>query len=218
MTCIYITYEQNEKLEDFILGKFKGREDDISVVEHYPFSMTELTKIVISSRTKGLYVVFNLFYDGISKTVKVVAYDTHFKLPVNIEFSGKKEYKAYYQQAIIPEHLVKAMTTFVCNVCTYFPFIKEFLNGASFVKKDKIKKILKQTKQELKGNAYKILCLSSDAVDNAKRAMQEELCRKRYHGVRGHWRKLPNKTVWVKAHYRGDKTLGIIHKDYKVSL
>lgn len=39
----------------------------------------------------------------------------------------------------------------------------------------------------------------------------------RLHPVRGFWRHYKDgKTVWVKAHWRGDKDLGVIHHDYEV--
>ena len=39
----------------------------------------------------------------------------------------------------------------------------------------------------------------------------------RLHPVRGFWRHYKNgKTTWVKAHWRGDKDLGVIHHDYEV--
>lgn len=39
----------------------------------------------------------------------------------------------------------------------------------------------------------------------------------RLHPVRGFWRRYKSgKVVWVKAHWRGDKDLGVIHHDYEV--
>ena len=42
--------------------------------------------------------------------------------------------------------------------------------------------------------------------------------RKRQHQVRGHRRVYKSgKTVWVKPHWRGDKNLGVIKKDYEMT-
>lgn len=42
---------------------------------------------------------------------------------------------------------------------------------------------------------------------------------RRHHEVRGHWRlyKKTNTRVWIKSHGRGDKSVGVIHKDYELT-
>ena len=43
--------------------------------------------------------------------------------------------------------------------------------------------------------------------------------KKRLHGVRGHLRQLQNgKIIWVNPYKRGDASLGVITKDYKLDL
>lgn len=38
----------------------------------------------------------------------------------------------------------------------------------------------------------------------------------REHGVRGHWRQLPGRKIWVRDHKRGDASLGVINSSYRV--
>lgn len=50
-----------------------------------------------------------------------------------------------------------------------------------------------------------------------ERAEREPTGRRvREHGVRGHWRKLPGRKIWVRDHKRGDALLGRVESSYRV--
>lgn len=70
---------------------------------------------------------------------------------------------------------------------------------------------------ETKTDKYYVLKLSGRSLDYLPEP--QEKCRAgvkhRWHMCRGHYRHLRSgKVVFVKGHYRGDKALGIVHKDY----
>lgn len=65
-------------------------------------------------------------------------------------------------------------------------------------------------------NTYRIASLPSHHyLPNQSNDCQKTGIKMRWHQCRGHWRNHPSgKRVWVRAHYRGDKTIGRVFKDY----
>lgn len=63
--------------------------------------------------------------------------------------------------------------------------------------------------------SYKTLLVEQKAVSKKKKQGGTHTS-PRVHLRRGHIRRLPNKTVWVNASVVGDKSKGMINKDYKV--
>jgi hypothetical protein len=73
-----------------------------------------------------------------------------------------------------------------------------------------------------KGNEYRVITLKLPKKSGLDVNINEKIDgprTKRLHEVRGHWciRKASRKRYWRKAHKRGDKSLGTITKDYKLS-
>jgi len=63
-----------------------------------------------------------------------------------------------------------------------------------------------------KGDSYYILSLDQKRRNSGD--LQDVSCKKRYHFCRGHYRQYEDKKTWIKGHWRGDESLGIIRKDY----
>ncbi len=64
---------------------------------------------------------------------------------------------------------------------------------------------------EPKGDGPSIRRIEASVAHEHLGNVRADIIKKRLHGVRGHWRTLANgKQVWVRAHERGDETLGRI--------
>lgn len=75
-------------------------------------------------------------------------------------------------------------------------------------------------KMGYKGNKYYVLSIKPPVPKEViKRDRDEPGYRVRLHECRGHWRRLKGgRRVWVRAHYRGDKSIGVVRKDYEVAV
>lgn len=71
-----------------------------------------------------------------------------------------------------------------------------------------------------KGDIYKTLIIdpSAEQVEDILHYARTGI-KKRFHSVRGHERKYKTgKTIFIDSHNRGDKSIGIVHKEYKIKL
>ncbi len=67
---------------------------------------------------------------------------------------------------------------------------------------------------------HTILTLEVDAPEPQQQGISKFQPKKRLHQVRGFWRfyKKTGKRVWVEPHWRGDKELGVVRRDYEVTM
>lgn len=65
---------------------------------------------------------------------------------------------------------------------------------------------------------HSVVKLEIDAPEPGQSGLSMLQSKKRLHAVRGFWRryKKTGKTVWVKAHWRGDEKLGVIRRDVEL--
>lgn len=88
----------------------------------------------------------------------------------------------------------------------------------------RIKTITGNERKKLKiagcrGNKYHVLSIKPPVPKTKIRhGKSGDVCfKKRLHECRGHWRKYRDgRRVWVKAHFRGDKKIGVVKKDYSI--
>ena len=217
MTCIYLDFEVHEEIKEYI--KDTHNELNANIFGNYPFSKKENT-IVVMQEEYGRHIwTFCCTFDESNGKVLIASFLDALHL-ANLTFNNYEctvDNVSFTEQefadADFENHILSRLTFLV-----YFPYVREFLNGSSYVKREKVKKILLKNKIINKGDLHKILCLSKNSVEDIKINYEQIKSKHRYHLCMGHWRKLPDKTIWIKAHYRGDKSLGTIHKDYAVEL
>lgn len=105
--------------------------------------------------------------------------------------------------------------------CSYI--LMSFLSAlnCSNVKQEEIQpsKIMNKLRKE-KGKqpffSYKVLTIDTQNTVTSNKSGNGSHASPRVHLRRGHIRRLPNKTVWVNSCVVGDKSKGMVQKDYKV--
>jgi len=84
------------------------------------------------------------------------------------------------------------------------------------LKPSAIKEKLRKDKRKTPFFSYKVLTINTGATTSKSIGASYSHNSPRVHLRRGHIRKLPTKNIWVNACIVGDKSKGIIHKDYSV--
>jgi hypothetical protein len=84
------------------------------------------------------------------------------------------------------------------------------------LKPSTIKEKLRKDKRKPPFFSYKVLTINTGATTSKSIGASYSHNSPRVHLRRGHIRKLPTKNIWVNACIVGDKSKGIIHKDYSV--
>lgn len=126
-----------------------------------------------------------------------------------------------YESEIAPESFGEYTEIFAyyihCAV-TALRMVSAFNLPRVEAQKRDVKRATKGLKPETKTDKYYILKLSGRSLDylpEPQGKCQATGIKHRWHMCRGHYRHLKSgKVIFVKGHYRGDKALGIVHKDY----
>jgi hypothetical protein len=242
VTCIFVTQEQGRKIAEHPLAdewrKDNGEAypfpfpDDVCarvIMEHYNphlkngklhiivTCLPNFTGTIQSSNDKQPRASWGSVGDGtgnINITLSdafLKVYYENFGKPVDGILMDEPLNEVFNDYAGLAQNAI-----FVLRAIPALGLRMEQIRGRDLhVLDHKIKGIRKQNK----GDRYYVLNLSSDTLGYLPKP--EENChgksgiKQRWHMCRGHYRHLKSgKVVFVKGHYRGDKALGIVHKDY----
>lgn len=217
MTCLILNKETIALLDESPLHKV------YPPLEHYPFPYDDAARVVISFKgcggnwEKAKFVMIGVFPCGTKGQV----------------FSGTKGLLADWQREndgylFLPKQMqweqedADMCSSFIHCALVGLAAVAAYKDSAirsdraSFRKATSGQKVAKE-----KNDKYYILNL--DGKEMRKPAVKHNATSTRdgsplrYHMCRGHYRHLKSgKVVFVKAHYRGGKDLGIVHKDYAI--
>ncbi len=126
----------------------------------------------------------------------------------NIEYNSEELFQEHMHQSMIPMDSI--MTSYI-NIMVYMNCMKEV-------------KEIKNNRNAYERNTPKIYhtfkTLTVDPTIIRKHSDKKyfyEGHKNRYHSVRGHWRNYKSgKRIWINNFDRGDESLGVIEKQYKV--
>ena len=126
----------------------------------------------------------------------------------NVKYDYNELMEEHMQQSMIPMDSV--MTSYI-NIMVYMNCIKE-------VKEIQNKRNSYERNTPKVYHTFKTLTVDPTVImKHSKSVCSYQGHKNRYHSVRGHWRTYKSgKKVWINNFNRGDESLGVIEKQYKV--
>lgn len=204
-------------MENLPIYQIHGAFDD------YPFPYDDAARVFITMPTHGKTpsqdMIFVVMPDGGSGAIfsakgnhgcDWVREDNGYRL-----FPHKEHADLYSKDGI------NLLSHFIHCAVTALRMVSAFNLPRVEAQKRDVKRATKGLKPETKTDKYYILKLSGRSLNYLPEPQGK--CRatgikQRWHMCRGHYRHLKSgKVVFVRGHYRGDKALGIVHKDYSLS-
>lgn len=215
VTNLIVTWQDIERLEKLPIYQIHGAFDD------YPFPYDDAARVIIfvppTNTQSGMMTIISVLPSGMSGTISGNGKNS----PWEWDEKGYVLYPPDYNGEV--DEKTQRAVRFACHLIhcavTALRMISAFSLPRIEAQKRDIKRVTKGMSRtpETKTDKYYILKLSGRSLDYLPEP--QEKCRAgakhRWHMCRGHYRHLKSgKVIFVKGHYRGDKTLGIIHKDY----
>lgn len=219
VTNLIVTWQDIQRMEELPIYQIHGAFDD------YPFPYDDAARVLVIAKPrkefehKPIVVVMpsgetgSMYSTSGKKVLDWNRYEQGYEM-----FPAK-----WFNDKPAPENFSKEVYdvfshTIHCAV-TALRMISAFSLPRIEAQKRDIKRATKGMSRtpETKTDKYYILKLSGRSLDYLPEPQGK--CRAgakhRWHMCRGHYRHLKSgKVIFVKGHYRGDKTLGIVHKDY----
>lgn len=162
-------------------------------------------KLAIKNK-KGIWVIVEIKEDLLRLEFNRKTFDLQMKFPENA-------LDAEQMQGIANNYHSSLFGTFVSFVCALSCKNTQIENSS--IQPSKTKNTMRKNKGKLPFFTHKILTIDG-LTNTTKSSNGGSHSSPRIHLRRGHIRRLPNKNVWVNSCVVGDKSKGVVSKDYLV--